>query len=66
MAPGINGLETFERIRRINPKQKAIIASGFSDPDQIKLAQNNGISTYLKKPYSLENIGQAVETELSK
>ncbi len=66
MDPGINGLETFERIRKINPEQKAVIASGFSDPDQVKEAQRIGARAYLKKPYSLEHIGLAVRAELGK
>ena len=66
MDPGINGLETFERIRKINPEQKAVIASGFSDPDQVKEARRIGAKAYLKKPYSLEHIGLAVRAELRK
>ena len=66
MDPGINGLETFEKIRKINPEQKAIIASGFSEPNQIKQARRNGLSAYLKKPYSLENMGMTVKAELRK
>jgi len=66
MDPGINGLETFERIRRINPEQKAVIASGFSDPAQVKEAKRIGARAYLKKPYLLEHIGLAVRAELGK
>lgn len=66
MDPGINGLETFEKIRKINPEQKAVIASGFSDPNQVKQARRIGATSYLKKPYSLENIGLAIRTELGK
>ena len=66
MDPGINGLETFERIRRINPEQKAVIASGFSDPAQVKEAKRIGARAYLKKPYLLEHIGMAVRAELGK
>ena len=66
MEPGINGLETFERIREINPEQKAVIASGFSDPSQVKKAQRIGAKAYLKKPYSLENMGLAIRAELGK
>jgi PAS domain S-box-containing protein len=66
MDPGINGLETFERIREINPEQKAVIASGFSDPNQVKAAQRIGAKAYLKKPYSLKNMGLAIRAELGK
>ena len=66
MDPGMNGLETFKKIRQINPQQKAVIASGFSDPNQVKAAQRIGARAYLKKPYSLENMGLTVRTELAK
>jgi CheY-like chemotaxis protein len=66
MDPGINGLETFERIREMNPEQKAVIASGFSDPSQVKKARRIGAKAYLKKPYSLENMGLTIRAELGK
>jgi PAS domain S-box-containing protein len=66
MDPGINGFETFERIRKINPEQKAVIASGFSDPNQIKNARRIGARAYLKKPYTLADIGLVVRAELGK
>jgi two-component system cell cycle sensor histidine kinase/response regulator CckA len=66
MDPGIDGLETFKQILRIHPDQKAIIASGFSETWRVKKAQRLGAGAYVKKPYTLENIGQAVSAELGK
>jgi len=66
MAPGINGLETYKRILEIHPGQKAIIASGYSETDNVREAQKLGAKQYLKKPYTLENIGLAVKQELEK
>ena len=51
MDPGIDGLETYERIISFKPKQKAIIASGFSETDRVTKAQELGAGAYLKKPY---------------
>ncbi len=65
MAPGINGLETYRRIIEIRPDQKAIIASGFSEPEHTSEARRLGINRYLQKPYTLEAIGRAVKAELS-
>jgi len=42
MDPGINGRETYEKIIRIHPKQKAIILSGFSETNEVKEAQKLG------------------------
>jgi two-component system cell cycle sensor histidine kinase/response regulator CckA len=65
MDPGIDGLETYKRILDLNPGQKAVIASGFSETDQVKEAQRLGAGTYIKKPYTLEGLGTAVGAELN-
>jgi PAS domain S-box-containing protein len=64
MDPGIDGLETYKRILKLHPNQKAIIASGFSATDRVKEVQKMGAGAYIKKPYTLEKIGIAVKTEL--
>ena len=66
MDPGINGRETYERIIKIHPKQKAIIASGFAETDEVKEAQKLGAGQYIKKPVTIEKIGLAVKGELEK
>jgi CheY-like chemotaxis protein len=66
MDPGIDGLETFKRILKIRPDQKAIIASGFSETDRVKEAQKLGAGGFIKKPYTLENIGFAIRDELTR
>lgn len=66
MAPGIDGLETYKRIINLHPEQKAIIASGFSETERVKEAQQLGVGSYVKKPYAIEKIGQAVKAELKK
>jgi PAS domain S-box-containing protein len=66
MAPGIDGLETYRRILEINPQQKAILVSGFSQTERVMEAQKLGAGTYVKKPYAMEKIGMAVWDELNK
>ncbi len=66
MVPGIDGLETFKKILEYHPRQKAVIASGFSETDRVKKAQRLGVGQYIKKPYTLEKIGIAVKEELKK
>ncbi|MCP4671484.1 MAG: response regulator [Desulfobacula sp.] len=65
MDPGIDGLETYKQIIKINPGQKAIIVSGFSEDEKVKEAQKLGAGKYVKKPYTLEKIGLAIKNELN-
>jgi two-component system, cell cycle sensor histidine kinase and response regulator CckA len=66
MDPGIDGLETFRRIREFNPQQRTIIASGFSQNDSVQKALALGAGQYIKKPYTIEEIGLAVRNELAR
>ena len=66
MEPGIDGLDTYKKIRELNPGQKAIITSGFSETERVKEAQRLGARYYVKKPYLLEKIGQVIRAELDK
>jgi len=66
MDPGIDGLETYKRILKLHPGQKAIIVSGFSETKRVKEAQKLGAGSYVKKPYTLDKLGTAIKNELSK
>jgi len=66
MDGGIGGLETYKRILEIRPGQRAIITSGFSENNDVKEAQELGAGIYIKKPYTIENIGKAIRKELSR
>jgi CheY-like chemotaxis protein len=66
MDPGIEGLETFKRIRALRPGQKAIIVSGYSESVQVREAMRLGAGAYLKKPYRIESLGRTVREELDR
>jgi PAS domain S-box-containing protein len=66
MEPGINGRETYERILTFKPEQKAIITSGFAETTEVKKAQRLGAGPYIRKPFTLEQLGLAVKEELQK
>jgi nitrogen-specific signal transduction histidine kinase/CheY-like chemotaxis protein len=64
MDPVINGRETYERVIKIHPNQKAIITSGFAETDELRKAQRLGAGLFVKKPLTLEKIGFAIKEEL--
>lgn len=66
MAPSISGLETYRRIKKIRPDQKAIIASGHSESEDVLKALSLGAGTFIKKPYTILDVGIAVKEELDR
>ncbi len=66
MGSGMNGRQAYEEIIKLRPGQKAIIASGFSESDDVKIALQHGVGGFIKKPYSMEQLGQAVKDALGR
>ncbi|HMK64734.1 MAG TPA: PAS domain S-box protein, partial [Thermodesulfobacteriota bacterium] len=65
MEPGIDGLETFRRMIKIVPGQKAVLASGFSETDRVTEARKLGAGAYIKKPYTMKKLGEVLKGELA-
>ncbi|MGE5255092.1 MAG: ATP-binding protein, partial [Hyphomicrobiales bacterium] len=66
MDPGIDGLETYHQVKKLNPRQKAIITSGYAETGRVKMAQRLGVGAYLKKPYTVHNLASAIKSELNR
>ncbi len=64
MEPGMGGLETYKKILRIHPGQKAIIISGFSENEEVMEAIGLGAGGFIRKPYTYTQLGIAVRQEL--
>jgi PAS domain S-box-containing protein len=66
MDPGIDGLETYERVKKFHPRQKAIITSGYAETERVITAQRSGAGGYLRKPYTVQNLAAAIKAELNR
>lgn len=64
MPGGMNGLATYKSILEIRPGQKAIIASGFSNTEDVTEAQALGAGSYVRKPYTVQSLASALRQEL--
>jgi len=65
MEPGIDGLETYGRILKDNPQQKAVIVSGYTETDRARQALALGASAFIGKPYLTDDIGAAIRKALA-
>ena len=66
MNPGIDGLETYQRILATCPQQRALLVSGFSETERVRAALDLGAGAYLKKPYRMVDLARAVESVLDR
>jgi PAS domain S-box-containing protein len=64
MNPSISGLETYRRIKRIKPGQKAVVVSGYSESEDVMETLNLGAGAFIKKPYTIMDMGIAIKEEL--
>ena len=66
MADDFDGLDTYKKMLELNPRQRAIMVSGFTATDRINEALKLGVGQYIQKPYDFEDLGRAVRRELDK
>ncbi|MCK9364611.1 MAG: PAS domain S-box protein [Syntrophales bacterium] len=58
--PGISGSDTFDRLRRLNPGLKVLLASGYSINGEAQAIMDRGCNGFLQKPFRLESLSQKV------
>ena len=54
--PGIDGIETLEKIRKINKNIPVILISGYLTNEKVERATKLGISNYIEKPFNLDEV----------
>ncbi len=64
MEDDFDGCDTLRAIRRLRPKQRCIIATGYAETDRVRQALALGASGYLRKPYTRDAVGEAIRVAL--
>lgn len=59
--PGMSGLETYARLKDINPGVKVILSSGHSSGHVKREVVEAGNPEFLEKPFTLEDLSQALQ-----
>ncbi|MCK4857658.1 MAG: response regulator [candidate division Zixibacteria bacterium] len=62
--PGMDGTEVYQQALKINPMQKAVIISGYSQNDRITQALQSGVDAFVKKPLTLKSLSRPVREVL--
>ena len=66
MEPGIDGCETYRQMLEIRPGQRAIVASGYAENERAREVQALGAGSYVRKPFTMDQLANAVRTELDR
>jgi two-component system cell cycle sensor histidine kinase/response regulator CckA len=65
--PGaMGGLKTLKELRKINPKVKAIVSSGYSDDPVMSDHVRFGFNAIIKKPYEYKELAEVVKNLIQK
>jgi two-component system response regulator HydG len=62
--PGINGVQTFREIKKINPKAVVIMMTAYSVEDLVREALEEGAYAVVYKPFDIEKIVSIIESAL--
>jgi CheY-like chemotaxis protein len=60
MMPVMDGKKAFEEIRRIDPRARVIISTGFSGDEDVDNLKEMGASAILPKPYSYDTMTRVI------
>jgi len=59
--PGMDGVETFERVKEIDPNAAVIMMTGYSEDESLRRARDQGAYTCIHKPFDMELVIALVE-----
>ena len=62
--PGMDGEETFENLKKINPDVKVILASGYGMNEKIHRAMQMGCKAFIQKPYGIRAMSAKIREVL--
>ncbi|MBD2302655.1 response regulator [Nostoc sp. FACHB-190] len=60
LMPSMDGLTTIRTLQKINPEVKIIAISGLVSSDKVNAAYNMGIQAFLSKPYTANQLLEAI------
>jgi len=63
--PGIDGFETFAKIKEKDHKSKVVLITGFvTDEEKLAEAKKNGLTDIIKKPFYLTDLLKSINKHL--
>jgi DNA-binding NtrC family response regulator len=54
--PGLNGEETFLKMKTLNPAVRALLSTGFSQNGRVSHILDQGVRDFIQKPYDFNQL----------
>ena len=64
--PDMNGGDTYDKIKEINPKIKALLSSGYSIDGEAKIILKRGCNGFIQKPFSINKLSASIRDILDR
>jgi two-component system cell cycle sensor histidine kinase/response regulator CckA len=64
--PRLNGEETFRELRRLEPKVKVILTSGYNEQEATNRFAGKGLAGFVQKPFQLATLRDAIASVRTK
>jgi CheY-like chemotaxis protein len=61
LMPGINGFEIYQRLKKIQPKVKIILTSGYTGDQSEERSKSIGFDGFIQKPFNLKQLSKKIE-----
>ena len=61
LMPGMNGYEIYHQLKKIQPKVKVLLASGYTGDQSENRLESIGFDGYLQKPFNLKQLSEKIE-----
>jgi CheY-like chemotaxis protein len=62
--PDMGGGEVLDQLRRMDPKVRVVLCSGYTEEDVAERIETAQVSAFLQKPYSASALVSAIELAL--
>ena len=60
--PRMTGIELLQQVRTVDPDLPFLMLTGLANADSVIAARESGVSAYLRKPFSAEQLEQKIRT----
>jgi CheY-like chemotaxis protein len=62
--PNMSGKEVYEELKKIDPRVKVLLASGFRQDRRVEEVMEMGVNGFIHKPYSMADLAKKIQEVL--